>query len=600
MVQQGMRNDLKRVGVGVCVACLAGCSLDLPEVVGDQQSDAAEAGSAGGGGTPDSGEAMAPDGSAGSSDAADASDAAEESEGSSCGSNECFLDGVCLPAGSPNPTDPCLACLPWTDTANWSPDPANVTCADVPYWTGTSRPLSTTPYGNKVGLACHNCYGSTLADTLARIHDAQASGADLIELDVRHEAGQARVEYTDVGGPLLTDVLADSALHDGDQLLFVEIADTAPTRQDVDDVIDSIAQYGYAQAGRPVFLRANKTVKDAMLHARDALATPAFADVRPYFRLHVLVGDANTTDITALQNAIAETWHNGLHGVEFVRSTPNLFGALTFAKARGLGTALYSVPESDGRVLISVLREEADILTLDVSADIGRQAVTEPNGLMYLNVWSQPAGTVSVEWNREDSAVSGTSTVNVSGTPSTVDLPAGLGLFGTTLSFEPATAESLTLYDADNDPNGGYLVAAAVMFDDLNVEDGGCRVILSKGVTTGFSLELCNPAGADSLEVRFTVPVGGTTYVASQPAAGFTTEKSYYLIGAYGGDGDVGLWVDSNRYDLTTSGPISGGVVQGNLPLVLGARSMSSSPDDFFAGRIQLAIVQRWDHAWSP
>jgi hypothetical protein len=195
--------------------------------------------------------------------------------------------GSCVEAGTPNPADPCQACLPVANGNGWSQDDANVTCDSLPYWAGVQRSLPRTPYDHENAVSCHNCYASSLSATLDKIHAAQASGADLIELDIKDEGGTVYVQHDDTGStsaPRFAEVLADPGLKAGNQLLFIETKETAPSESYLRAVLDQLAAAGYGVAGRPVVLRTFDSLRDNLIIARKLLATPTYAAMRPHVR----------------------------------------------------------------------------------------------------------------------------------------------------------------------------------------------------------------------------------------------------------------------------------------------------------------------------
>ena len=138
------------------------------------------------------------------------------------------------------------------------------------YWDGVTRTLAISPLGNVAAISAHNCYsvtsdpGSSLAATLKRIHDAQADGADLIELDIKSEGGVLYVDHNDEGtveGAYLEDVLADPALRAGNQILFIESKETQADSAYVSSLLTSLVANGYGCAGRPVVIRAFNNIR---------------------------------------------------------------------------------------------------------------------------------------------------------------------------------------------------------------------------------------------------------------------------------------------------------------------------------------------------
>ena len=509
----------------------------------------------------------------------------------------CLIGANCIEPGEPDLANPCQACLPSLDTASYSMDPSNVTCGATGYWTGVARNLATSPYGNIAAISCHNCYTGDLAGTLAKIHTALTDGADLIELDIKDEAGTAFVDHDDAGstsGPLLNQVLADSVLKAADQPLFIEIKETVPTDAFIARVLDALIAEGYGVPGRPVVLRAFESLTSNLLIARKLLATPAYLSLRPHVRLNVLFTRADGADIPGLQTRIATVRNAGGHGVEFEYQTPNLFGALTYARSLGLGTSIYTVPVGFGEVFVSNARDEVDAITVDYPVASARAVVEANNALAYLSAWDQNATASTINWLQSSSSATSASPVNTSGAPTLENLGAGSNRFGTSLDFNAAGSEFVSLYDADNPTSQGYFVAVVVSFDNLAIASTATSVLLGKANAAAFSLELHNPSGSAATVLRFGAHVGGSYLYATYPASNLDTTSSYLITAAYDGDGAVRMWINNSDAGVTPSASVTGGVTTNDVPILIGADPESPGERFFFDGKIQLALVQSW------
>jgi hypothetical protein len=389
--------------------------------------------------------------------------------------------------------------------------------------------------------------------------------------------------------------LADTGLKTGNQLLFIEFKETAPTEAFVQSVLDQLAAEGYGVAGRPVVLRAFDSLRDNLLIARKLLARPVHANtLRNHVRLHVLFPPSEGSNIAGLQTKIATSRQRGFHGVEFEYRTRNLFGGISYATSLGMGTSLWTIPVSMGEAFVSALRDEVDALTVDYPVAKARAVVEDDNGLIYLNVWDQPASGGSMTWFRSSHSATGQLPVNVPGAPTTESLGAGEDRFGTSLIFDATASQSSTFYDADSALSSGYFVAAVVNFDVLSLPDGETQSVLGKANSGGFALELYNPAGAGDTILRFGVFVDGAYRYATYPASNLDGSDSYFVIGAYDGNGSVRLWVNNSTAGTTASGPYSSGVVQNDVPVLLGADPQEGPSRFYFSGKVQLVLVQNW------
>lgn len=458
------------------------------------------------------------------------------------------------------------------------------------YWNGVSRALPASPLGNVVAISCHNCYGDTTAQTQAEVAKALARGFDLIELDLTlHADGQVYVEHTDseIAHGTFDAALSNTALQQSNRLLFLEVKEGYTSAAASDTlmlgVLRSVRDHNFATAGRPVVLRAFLDTKNRHQHlvrAKNLLALGEFAGIRDHVRFHSLV----QTDI---RNGIRTTQSLGFHGVELEYRMPDLFGALMQAKLLGLGVGVYTAPASLGELYLSALREDVDFITTDYDrgatplATSARALVQEPSSLLYMNTGPQTAYPLSYKRSNATHYSVG----QTAGAPTLEVLPANSDEDRVGGSMVFAGGQSIGTWDADNASGEGFLVSAVVNFDDLT--SGGTGAILAKSDAGGFALE---QAGT---QLRFGVHVGGSYAYATAPLSGFNGTNSYFIVGAYDGNGAVRLWVDNT--EKTASASISGGVGLNNSPVVIGADPQGATDRRFyFNGKIQQVMVQRW------
>lgn len=469
------------------------------------------------------------------------------------------------------------------------------------YWQGVRRKLATTPHGNAIAIARHNCYrvasspAESLRQTLDLVHQAIPAGADLIELDIKDEAGRALVDHEDTGGAngaFLGDVLADPAFMQSDQLLFLEFKESAPAEAFVRQVLDLIARHGYAREGRPVILRTFDVTRRNVALARDLLATPAYETIRPFVRMHVLFYGNQEREIGTFQSLIRKVKEDGFQGVELHYQDENIAGKIAHAHSLGLGVCLYTVPVAFGEVFVGGLREEVDAIIGDYPVDKARAVAESNNGLLYLNTAGQTGAGNAVTYLRGDT-VPYTAAVGVAGAPSFETLGAGEDRFGGSLVLDASRSQSMTFHDADNSPDDGYLVTAVVNFDRLELNAGETSCVLAKSDAAGFTLELHCPAGSSTV-LRFGVHVAGAYRYAQCPASRFNLTDSYFITGAYDGDGGVRLWVNNHDEGIEIA-LARGGVTRNDTPVVLGADPQGQRDRRFFfSGKVQQVQVQRW------
>jgi glycerophosphoryl diester phosphodiesterase len=458
------------------------------------------------------------------------------------------------------------------------------------YWSGVSRALPTSALGNVVALSCHNCYGDSTAQTQTRVAMALARDFDLIEFDLTlHADGKVYVEHDD--GELLHGTfdaaLANSALKQSNRLLFLEIKENYTSAAASDTlmlgVLRAVRDQGYASAGRPMVLRSFMDSRNRHQHlvsAKNLLARAEFAGIRDHVRFHTLIEDDIRNDIRTTKNL-------GFHGVELEYRMDDLFGALMQAKLLGLGVGVFTTPPSLGEVYVSALREDVDFITTDYDsgatpvATSARALVQEATSLLYMNTGPQTAYPLS--YKRTD-----TTNYNIaqgSNTPSleVLSVTSYEDRVGGSLVF--SGGRSIVTWDADNGSGEGFLVSAVVNFDDLT--SASTAVILAKSDAGGFALE------QRVNQLRFGVYVGGAYHYATAPLPRFNGTSSYFIVGAYDGDGAVRLWV--NNTEQTASASVSGGVGLNNSPVVIGANPQGATRRrSYFSGKIQQVMLQRW------
>ncbi len=488
------------------------------------------------------------------------------------------------------------------------------------FWDASQRAMARTPQGHSVAISCHNCYGNgnrTTSGALDRIRQAQLAGADLIELDVvSRDDDTISVAHGDPGGsiPLLKNVLADCALRLGDQSLFVEIKSDFKESQ-LEKLLDTLiavpanpsCPYAndspFVRPGRPIIIRAFHSRRNLLLEIDDLLGSTEFNEVRDLVMLSELYhrNQATLTNGFVFHDAISKARDDGFEMVEFDHRTKNLPGLVTYAKELGLGVNLFTFSSSFNEVFVAFWREEVDALTidgLDQSANAKRAAVAEArmvaeadNELAHLNVWDH--GGEFVRYHLYGSST-GVLPLEKPGSPEFHLSPAGEDLFGGYLQYNRDQKQSSRLLDLDNSAGDGYLVAAVVNFDDLDLAPKTTQAIVNKSDAGGFALELRRPE-TGPLVLRFGVHVDGQYRYAETPASTFNTTDAYILIGAYDGDGRVRLWVNHQQPSGSSSNVVKGGVRHNDSPVLIGADPQGCCDSRFhFTGKIQSVLILNW------
>ncbi len=463
----------------------------------------------------------------------------------------------------------------------------------------TTRVLATTPLGHPAAISAHNAYSDRLASaaenltaTLATVHAAQAAGADLIELDVSRSAGVPRIEHDNTGSTAcarLEDVLDDPELQAGDQVLFLEVKDTAPTEAFVRAILDLIQarREAFAHAGRPVVLRTFYANRATLQLARTLLDGDDYALIRPYVRLSVLFGHGAAT--TAL---VRDAKASRFDMVEFEYTSAEWMAQAALARSLGLGVNVWTVPVSFGEVFVANARESVDAITVDYPIAAARRVVTDDNAQLYLDASSASMTSPSSFTYYRTNATPFSFGVNGAGQPLYAIGMGDAPLFGGRLRFD--RARSAATWDADARAGEGVLLATVVRFGTNAIADGDTMSVIAKTESGAWGLELYNPAGAAPTVLRFVVFVGGAYREASVPASALSTSRSHFITCAYDGDGGVRMWIDNVDTGVTIV-TVTGGISNNDVPITLGADPQpGGAVRSFFDGEIQMALVQAW------
>ncbi|CAA0122162.1 Uncharacterised protein [Halioglobus japonicus] len=464
------------------------------------------------------------------------------------------------------------------------------------FWQGVDRQMTTTPNGHVIGINCHNCYAEVedVTETLSAIHEAQAAGADLIELDLIWRDGDVFVSHDPTTSPRtqFASVIADTALINGDQILFIELK-TATTDTDFTNaVLHELMLNGYlGSGGRPVVIRSfQESTLDAM---RSTLLDTLYSSYSERVRLSLIYRETSFVSLQAWQNDIIEK-SSKYHMVEFDKDTENLFSLISTAKNQELGVGLWTFTAFT-EVWAAAYRNEIDAIVIEGSGSksrvenlvLAKQAAEANSSLIYTNLDRQNEENYPLIWFFNAGDISFRD-------PATPNFPqyewlgeTGEDRYGGSFVFRKDLEEYVRLQDEDNDTLGGFFVSTVVNFDDLSVGASETQAIISKADGGGFALEL------KGNKLRFGVHVGGAYHYAYYSTANLNTTDSYHVIGAYDGDGAVRMWVNGAH----NKGPtIQGGVTQNDSSIVIGADPQGNSDQRFyFAGKVQLVNVQKWN-----
>ncbi|MCA9514876.1 MAG: hypothetical protein KC635_08040 [Myxococcales bacterium] len=512
----------------------------------------------------------------------------------------CLIDGVCHTEGDvATGLGGCGVCAPTVATTAWAArGGTNHWPLLEGYWAGARDAHTLTSYCNPVVVACHNCYvqstsqAQSLSLTRARILDAIQTGSDAIELDVSDEGGVLRVNHGDDGsvtGARLDEVLAAPEWALGRQVVLLESKELTPTTTYALALLDQLHAAGFLDGSRRVVIRAFV----GELAALRLIADSAAEDPRlgaADLRFHVLIGAGDAPTTLVAQSIIDGAVSDGFDGVELEYTQRDLLSRLAYARAKGLATGVWTVPVFLGEPIQAGLQDLVDLVVTDMPPALANAVATDVNGLIHLDVTAVAANATAISYLRR-ALTPVTASVGIANAPL---LLSGSPFYGSSMGFEASASRALTTWDADHDPGDGYLVMANVSFAQLALSDFETQVIVGKADAGGFSLELANAADGVGTVLRFGVHVNGTYVYASRPANTLSTERAYFVVGAYDGSGGVRLLVDGSDANVVIAST-TGQVTQNDSPVVIGADPQGVTTRRWWlSGRVQVVHVASW------
>lgn len=482
------------------------------------------------------------------------------------------------------------------------------TLAHADYWTeldqqvGVAQDLPLTPMGHAMAISAHNAYvefwwspSANLNATLDTLTQAINDQADLLELDLVYDSLDQAVKVSHQAGGLhlvnarFDDVLASAVLTQATQPLFLELKESQFNADYAVALIENLRQYGYLRAGRPVYLRSFPAGRSNLIHARDYLQIN-YPELSPYVRFNEIYQTNN--DLSALQQQVAEVAALGFDMVEFNYQTPSLGGHIEYAKSLGLGVGLWTIPADMGEVGLTLFRDEVDVLTTDYDLAAARQVVQDDNQLLYVNSAQTAVTASALTYYRGDETPYSLPLIPPQA-PQLFSTQAGQPFFGSVAGFLPGQRQQLSFYDADQGAANGYLVNVLVRFRQLSIPDGETWAIVNKADAGSFAMELHNPSGIIGPQLRYGVHIDGEYRYVTVNASQFSTDRSYYISGAYDGDGSVRLYLNSKQIGFGNS--YTGGVTVNDSPVVLAADPQGPVDTRFHADiEVQMLSIQDW------
>jgi glycerophosphoryl diester phosphodiesterase len=255
------------------------------------------------------------------------------------------------------------------------------------YWAGVRR-LAQSPSGNALAIACHNCYRDDLPTslenlraTIERIEAAQSEGADAIEIDVKFEVDRWYVGHHDdhaTSGALLEDVVSDTPLAASDLLLFVELKEQTASEQQLRELLAILTSAALARPGRYLIVRSFQERSESLWMIERMLAAGEFRSYAEYIWTHVLYSRVEAEDTRVMNDLIEVALESGAEGVEFKHTASTVYELLELARARGLGTAVWTFSEARGTDKCRQFRDLADAVITESLFNRCRAAVEQP------------------------------------------------------------------------------------------------------------------------------------------------------------------------------------------------------------------------------
>jgi glycerophosphoryl diester phosphodiesterase len=245
-----------------------------------------------------------------------------------------------------------------------------------PYWRDVDHTFATSPRGNVVGVACHDCYGPDLASTHAALSNAQQMGADIVELDLQVHGGVWSVgrDGDSSGAVRLADLLAGTVLGTGGPVLSLELEQREPSAENLSALLALLIEAGMADPGRMIVLRCFDEIADNLRVLRRLIEREAGAHASA-FRLQVMYATDQVQSLAVAGRLLQAARQEGWQGVEFNHRSKHIFELLHLARERGFGTNVWTFSAEEGAAKCELFRNLTDTVTTDSSPQACRLAI---------------------------------------------------------------------------------------------------------------------------------------------------------------------------------------------------------------------------------
>ena len=483
------------------------------------------------------------------------------------------------------------------------------------YFSDVRRDLGVTPYGTPTAIMSSNVFDvtdtpeSSLGRTRYYMRIHRENGADIFEMDLRRDtAGQWRVagtEDTVENAAFLLELLkADDVVTD-DRPLMLEILEDDVAEADFAGLMQMLVDYGYAQNGKPVYVR---------IDADDLATMDAFNAARgsfnlnsPYMKLHAVFSDTHGADAAVLQVTLANlSGYQHVGAYEFSHRMPNLHAQLAYVDVLGPHALLRVAPEEyydegdHAGIVCAALRDEVEGFLLvgerseSPISDDCRAHAFENNGLIYAKAEHQD--------NHGELLWYGDNYDNSTITPLVGPSAPSYSSYSTgpwardMLTFNAVEGDAVPFYDARPSTNKrGYLVSVALKFASIPLAQDGTQMIVAKTDTGGFGLSVVQSGGSTNLRYTTYLACDNDYDIVSYNIDALDPNALHWLIGSYSYEDYEGfrLWIDGVEVATRRRSCYIG---NNSSPVVLGADPNGwTSTRYHFDGMIKQVKVIDWE-----
>jgi len=447
-------------------------------------------------------------------------------------------------------------------------------------WKGVKKEdIPETAIGNIVPLTCHNCYngpGNEVYDfsrATAKIDQAVERKSDFIELDIIYYNNDIYVCHSkeECGeGLSLRQFLENETLRTSSAMLSIEIKEDFSDENAFAEALLTLFDENrdYVKNGRLLLLRSFNYRLRYLKAAKERLNETSNMFLKHYLKFSILFDKYSAENVENFRALVKkEVSENGFHFAEFDYQTKNLFTLLRFSQSLGLGAGIFTIPGEHGDVLISTMRENVDLMTVEYRIDKAREIIENRNTVAFLDASRcSSAGdeTVAVERNYGGEKILeerglGTETLpDLYGSPNLYLNDEDSSVFSCALDYRAESGISqraISLGGLHLEADEGVLVTAVVKFANIDNYPEFNMGIVNKSENGGFGLQL-----GKKENLQFLIAIDGSYRSHSYSIDGtglkdnvtINTDDLYYLTGVYKRNGSIFLFIDNMTKDWRT------------------------------------------------